>query len=302
MRSSYATQRYGRGGSAGCQAAGAPAIIEALEPRTLLSSVAQGYPQLSTASGIPSVNARPAQVIPVPLFVGTGPWRLSFADEFSAMPDPQRWVQTIWGQRKTGQDESATYRARGVSVSDGILSLTASPTSTTSYVSGMINTGGVVGTQAPGFTFRYGYVEARIKMPAGRGLWPAFWMLPRPTATGQYRDDAGEIDVIEMLGQRPALAQVHMQLNGAREGRAVSVGTDLSQRFHTYGVHWEPGQMDWYLDGKLIYTLDGPTPSVREYLILNLAVGSPSSWPGAPDSSTQFPATMKVDYVRVWQQ
>lgn len=303
MRLSCASiQRRGRAGSPCYRPAGAPTMIEALEPRTLLSSVVPGYGQFLPALSTTSVNVRPSQAIAEPLFVGPGPWRLSFADEFSAMPDPQRWVQTIWGLRKTGEGELAAYRSRGVSVNDGILSLTASPASSNRYISGMINTGGVVGTQAPGFTFRYGYVEARIKVPAGRGLWPAFWMLPRPTAAGQYRDEAGEIDIMEVLGHRPDVAHVHLQLNGGKSGKAVKTGIDLSRGFHTYGVYWDAERIEWYLDGKRIYTLVGPTPSVRQYLILNLSVGGPSSWPGTPDSSTQFPATMKVDYVRVWQR
>ena len=101
-----------------------------------------------------------------------------------------------------------------------------------------------------------GYAEARIKLVSGQGLWPAFWMLPDPNPSGVYHDGDGEIDIMEELGQQPNVDQVHLHQNGSQWGSAFQAGVDLSQGFHDYAVNWTPGKLDFYLDGKLIDTIN----------------------------------------------
>ncbi|MDB5302490.1 MAG: hypothetical protein JWM97_39 [Phycisphaerales bacterium] len=233
-----------------------------------------------------------------------GNWNQIFADDFNSMPSSNTYVNTMWGTTHFA-GELQNYDPSAVSVSNGILSLTATRQSSGGmpYTSGQIDTGGLAGVSKPGFSFTYGYAEASIKLPSGKGLWPAFWMMPTPDANGNYRDGAGEIDIMEALGDAVTRDEVHLH-HGGTTGKSYDTGVDLSQGFHTYGVDWEPDHLTFYFDGKAIYTITDPSrvPSVAEYFILNLAVGDANSWPGAPDSSTAFPATMQVDYVHIWQK
>jgi beta-glucanase (GH16 family) len=152
----------------------------------------------------------------------------------------------------------------------------------------------------PGFSFKYGYVEARMKLNKGSGLWPAFWMMPTPDANGNYHDGDGEIDIMEQVGTDPTRTEAHLHHNGT-SGKSFDTGLDLSAGFHTYGLDWQADHMTWYFDGKPFYTVTANVPNVAEYLIFNLAVGDANSWPGAPDANAVFPATMQVDYVHVYQ-
>lgn len=171
------------------------------------------------------------------------------------------------------------------------------------------------------FDFTYGWVEARIKVPKGQGLWPAFWCLPKDYLYGQW-PTSGEIDIMEILGGDPgklygtahfgAAWPNQLQLGGQQTATA---GTDYSQDFHTFAVDWQTDHITWYLDGVAYYTMrntdgnwqtgnQGAVPSkdwpfnIPNYVILNMAMGG--QWPGAPDASiTQ--GDMLIDYVRVYQ-
>ncbi len=150
------------------------------------------------------------------------------------------------------------------------------------------------------FTMKYGYVEMRAKLPAGRGLWSAFWLL-------HHHDHLNrpEIDVVEYIGhQRSQVYQTYHWVDGWAARRTPSFethGPDYSQDFHTYAVRWEPGTIIWYVDGVEQNRFDDGNVSNEEmYLLVNLAVGG--WWPGDPDGSTQFPATMAVDYIRAYQR
>ena len=125
-------------------------------------------------------------------------------------------------------------------------------------------------------------------------------MLPDPNPDGYYHDQDGEIDVMEELGQQPTIDEVHYLQDGGNLGIADNTGVDLSQGFHDYAVNWQPGKIDYYLDGKLVWSVN-QSPTVPEYLILNLAVGKAGTWAGGPGPTTPTSATMQVDYVRVWQ-
>ena len=144
------------------------------------------------------------------------------------------------------------------------------------------------------FSQLYGYWEARLRFSPGRGMWPAFWLLP---------DDGGwppEIDIMEVLGHEPdkLYQTVH---SGAMPNQGVTATmTPTRDGFHRYGVLWGPQTTDYYVDGVKTGSVKTPADAHKPmYLILNLAVGG--NWPGFPDASTKFPATMDIDYVRAWR-
>ncbi|MEU7585362.1 family 16 glycosylhydrolase [Micromonospora sp. NPDC049230] len=154
------------------------------------------------------------------------------------------------------------------------------------------------------FTQTYGRFEARIKIPRGQGIWPAFWML----GTGGGWPDAGEIDIMENIGREPNTVYGTVHGPGYSGGGGITgsrtIGAPLADDFHTYRVDWEPNVITWYLDGVQYHRVDparlGGNRWVYDhpfFMILNVAVGG--NWPGYPDGSTQFPQQMLVDYVRV---
>jgi beta-glucanase (GH16 family) len=230
-----------------------------------------------------------------------GNWNLSFDEEFQGPLNSSTWTQSLWGLTKfSGEQE--VYDPSAVTANSGTLALTARQQSMSgmNYVSGLITTGPVLGTKPTGYSFTYGYAEARIKLVSGQGLWPAFWMLPDPGPLGGYHDGLGEIDIMEELGNQPTIDQVHFHQNGNQWGTGIAAGVDLSKGYHDYAVNWQPGRIDYYLDGKQIYSVNA-APSVAEYLILNMAIGASGSWPGAPNSTTPFPSALDVQSVQVWQ-
>ena len=162
------------------------------------------------------------------------------------------------------------------------------------------------------FTQTYGRFEARIRIPRGQGMWPAFWLLGDDIGTAGW-PACGEIDVMENIGKEPGV--VHGTLHGpgySGTGGLTALdalaGGAFADTFHVFAVEWEPGAVRWYVDGKLYHTvtpanLPSGTNWVFDhsfFIILNVAVGG--SWPGSPDSSTSFPQQMLVDYVRVYRR
>ncbi len=159
------------------------------------------------------------------------------------------------------------------------------------------------------FAFRYGRIAARMKVPRGRGLWPAFWMLGADIRRVGY-PRCGEIDVMELLGQHPRT--VHGTVHGPGAELDVGIGgqrtarRSLARRFHTYAAVWGPRKVRFRLDGRTYETVRrSALPrgnkwalGRRMFILLNLAVGG---WPGKPDRSTPFPARLKVAWVHVWQ-
>lgn len=149
------------------------------------------------------------------------------------------------------------------------------------------------------FKMRYGYVEMRAKLPKGRGLWSAFWLLHQ-----NDNDRRPEIDVVEYIGHQPnTVFNTYHYYDPwtLRSTPSYEVNdTDYSQDFHTYGMRWEPGKITWYVDGQVKNThVDGNVSWEDMYLLVNLAVGG--WWPGDPDWSTPFPASYKIDYIRAYQ-
>lgn len=187
------------------------------------------------------------------------------------------------------------------------------PDGSVSYTSGRITTQNKQ-------DFKYGIFEARIKVPSGQGLWPAFWMMPTDENLYKYWPRCGEIDIMEVLGHDTTksygtihFGDPHSQSQGiyeVKEGEAT-----LDQDFHDYAVEWEPGQIKWYVDGNLIHTanewyssMDGvgtavyPAPFDQPFfVILNFAVGG--NWPGYPDETTDIAnAALYVDHVKIYQK
>lgn len=202
-------------------------------------------------------------------------------------------------------DELEWYLPEQVSVADGALQLTADRVPTIDsegkpydFRSGMVTTGPPPGTdEGPSkLAFTYGSVEARVRLPAGRGLWPALWLLPAS------RESRPEIDVLEVIGQEPD--QLMMFLHPAdRSAPSLSErfdvpSPDLAADWHTIRLDWSPGELRYSLDGTQVWHVtDDQVPDEPMYVILNLAVGG--VFPGPPDEQTAFPATFAIDYLRI---
>lgn len=240
-------------------------------------------------------------------------WRLVFGDEFEDRRlDPSKWTTCYWWDRggctNMGNNERQWYQPQNAVVEDSILRLEArkqtvraSDGNTYQYTSGMVTSGrGTSDTsQSVRFAFRYGYVEMRARMPAGKGLWSAFWLLPAS------HESKPEIDVVEVLGHEPD--RLHAHVHFLDEGRRASagsswVGHDASTSWHVYALEWRPDALTWYVDGVQVwrFTDSRHVPSEPMYVLANLAVGG--DWPGRPDASTSFPSALEIDYLRVWQR
>ena len=249
----------------------------------------------------------------------TSDYTLVWADEFNgpdgSAPDSSKWTYDLggkgWGNKEL---ECYTNRSQNAHVQGGNLVITAqregtpfacSDGTTSIYTSARIKTEGL-------FRQAYGRFGARIKIPAGQGMWPAFWMLGNDiTSVGWPK--SGEIDIMENIGKE--LGTVHGSLHGpsttsrtsdATAPFSLPVGQNFADAFHLYAVEWEPGVVRFYVDTSLYATFtqsqwpSGGTWAFDHpfFVILNVAVGG--SWPGSPDSTTQFPQQMLVDYVRVY--
>jgi beta-glucanase (GH16 family) len=163
------------------------------------------------------------------------------------------------------------------------------------------------------FTQTYGRFEARIQIPYGQGIWPAFWMLGNDIQTAGW-PTCGEIDIMENIGREPST--VHGTIHGPGYSGADGITASyalpsvrkFSDGYHKFAVEWEPEVIRFYVDGRLYKTgtpadLPAGKPWVFNhpfFLILNVAVGG--NFPGNPDATTVFPQLMKVDYVRVYQR
>lgn len=164
-------------------------------------------------------------------------------------------------------------------------------------------------------SWQYGRFEVRARLPEGRGLWPAVWMLPDDGRYGTWAA-SGEIDIVELVGHEPGSVHGTLHYGGPWPGNLKSgapfrlpEGQRFSEDFHVFALEWEEGEIRWYVDGTLYQTqrewssAGGPWPAPFDqpfHLIVNLAVGG--NWPGPPDESTPFPARLEVDYLRVYRR
>jgi beta-glucanase (GH16 family) len=231
-----------------------------------------------------------------------------WSDEFEGTAlDPAKWKVEQGGAWSNAELQFYTARPENVRLEGGQLVLEArrEDFGGNDYTSGRISTVGKA-------SFTYGRMEARMKVPPGQGLWPAFWMLGDAIAKVGW-PGCGEIDVVEVIGRLPA--SVHGTVHGASfhgEG-GIHKAHDLpagavSDAWHVFAVEWDPGEIRWLVDDAPFHRVtpaDLPAgqawPFDRPFhLILNLAVGG--TWPGDPDDATPFPAQLRVDYVRVYQR
>lgn len=240
-------------------------------------------------------------------------YTLRFSEEFDTLTlfdgTSGTWKTTgYWGQRTQGSNGERqfyvdpAYNGLGLDpfeVENGVLTITAqpAPTALKSQLGNLDYTSGII-TSEQSFSMQYGYFEIRAQMPEGKGLWPAFWML---TADGEWPP---EIDVIETLGHDPdgLYGTTHYTDASGKKtmnNAVVSQGLfDSSDGFHTYGVEWGPEQIVWYYDGIEVGRAANICFDQPMYMIANLAVGG--YWPGNPDSTTPFPAEMKIDWIRAY--
>lgn len=170
------------------------------------------------------------------------------------------------------------------------------------FVSGVL-------TSYDSFRFKYGKVEMRAKMPKGKGLWSAFWLLNAYYHDAEPEDP--EIDIIEAIGDQTTTANHAYHTKRDTDGDGVTDSTDsdefravipdFSEQFQTYSVEWTPESITWFVNDQVTAEVTGERVSKEQmYIILNLAVGG--TFPGAPDENTQFPASFDIDYVRVYQR
>lgn len=158
--------------------------------------------------------------------------------------------------------------------------------------------------------FQYGRIEARLKVPAGKGLWPAFWMLGSNFRTVGW-PDCGEIDIMEYIGREPDL--IFGTLHGPGYSGALGLGKwhrqkyNIADDFHIYAIEWEEDKITWFYDGEAYFTLTRGDVGNRDwpfeqpfFIILNLALGG--QLPGPIGLDTVFPNQYLVDYVRVFQR
>jgi beta-glucanase (GH16 family) len=241
-------------------------------------------------------------------------WELVFSDEFDGGElDDDRWTTCYWWDRggctNLGNNELEWYLPDNVWVEDGNLILEAREEKvrgdgeTYPYTSGMVTTGRTdpEGRDGDRFSLTYGYIEVRARIPSGKGLWPAVWLLPSDHTS------VPEIDVMEVLGHAPDTLEMHYhsRVDGDEQSDGTDVRVDdLSKDFHTYAVEWTENEIIWVLDGEEMWRFsdrervaDSNEPL---YLLINLAVGG--NWPGSPDENTVFPARMLIDHVRIWQR
>lgn len=248
---------------------------------------------------------------------------LVWSDEFNAAqestaPDTQNWTYETgaggWGNR-----ELETYCAYGSTTApcdaknpnayvgtEGYLHIVARNPSKDVYTSARLKSQGLQ-------SFQYGRLEARIKIPEGQGMWPAFWMLGDNISSVDW-PACGEMDIMESVGTHPSTNWGSIHGTGFI-GKPLTTEYNLPNNakfgdtFHTFGIVWAPKLIKFYVDNpKNVYATYTPKnlpqgavwpfDTGRFFFILNVAVGG--AWPGAPDNTTVFPQEMLVDYVRVY--
>jgi beta-glucanase (GH16 family) len=233
-------------------------------------------------------------------------WQDEFEGPAGQSPDPSKWrfdIGTDWGNAQLEYD---TDRPENVSLDgEGHLAITARKEQYlgSEYTSGRINTYTL-------FAQERGRFEARIKLPIGQGIWPAFWLLGADFETVGW-PACGEIDIMEYRGQEPSIVHGSLHGPGYSGGSAITGhyeldGEGLDEDFHIFALEWDADSITWLIDGTAYQTFTpDDLPSGANwafegpfFVILNVAVGG--HFVGSPDESTSFPQTMLVDWVRVY--
>ncbi len=254
-------------------------------------------------------------------------WHLVWNDEFSGKQiDSTKWDYQLgtgsqYGLEGWGNNELQYYRKENAFIKDGNLVLEARKEDYQghAYTSARLRTVKDDGTEL--FTKTYGRVEARIKMPAGNGFWPAFWLLPATTDYGTWAS-SGEIDILEAKGRLPNRIYGTVHFGQPWPGNKYSgdmykfPGGSTIQDYHVYALEWEPGVLRWLVDDNVFYETSQwwslgagesepyayPAPFDKPfYILLNFALGGNYDGGVAPENYN-FPAQMLVDYVRVYDK
>jgi beta-glucanase (GH16 family) len=229
-------------------------------------------------------------------------WNLVWSDEFNytGLPDTTKWINEI-GFLRNNELQYYTYRRlENSKVEDGALLIIGKKElfNGADYTSASLTTDGK-------HSWKYGKIEARIKLPNGQGMWPAFWLLGQNIYQVGW-PKCGEIDIMEHINnENMNHGTMHWDINGHVSFGGI-VDCDM-QQYHIYSIEWDEQSISWLLDGNKYWEGNikdniNSTEAFHNpfYIILNLAIGG--SWPGSPDATTSFPDTMRVDYVRVYQK
>ncbi len=214
-------------------------------------------------------------------------WELVFYDEFDGPELNEAW--TALERADNYNNELQAYKKENVSLANGRL-LLIGKNENHSYTSGLIQTKGKQ-------DFLYGKVEVKAKYPAGKGLFPAIWLL-----RSDEKDTLPEIDLLESVGDEPEVVYMvhHWKENGVKKRIYSTSIINTFDTDHLYSLEWGPDEIRWYIDGILVFSSNKNVPNVPMYLIINLAIGG--NWPGNPNESTIFPAEFSVDYVKIYRK
>jgi beta-glucanase (GH16 family) len=275
------------------------------------------YPLTGCASlgGVPTATAT---VMPSATIMPTAmpkhqdsTWKLVWSDEFNgpggAPPDPSKWTPETggegWGSKQLDYD---TNNQNAYQDGQGNLVLEArkgNPAGSKCWYGPCQYTSAHISTSGH-FSFTYGRLEARIKIPYGQGIWSAFWLLGNNCATVGY-PTCGEVDVMENIGREPDL--IYGTVHGPEyfSGNYRLQHGTFSDDFHVFALQWDPSHLYFFMDGINYATLNKATLTNQRdwvydhpfYIVLNLPVGG--EWPGSPDSTTVFPQKMYVSYIRL---
>ena len=243
----------------------------------------------------------------------TPAWQDEFNQPVNGAPDSSHWSYDLgaggWGNAELENytdGRGNSFIADDPDATDGkVLVIRAVKTAQGGYTSARIKSVGKFSTQ-------YGLVEARMKLPHGKGLWPAFWMLGENIGTVGW-PECGEIDIMEVLGHQTGIlyGTLHGPGSSGAYSRGSSItlpgGASLSDAYHVYAIAWTPDRVDWFLDGAKYFSISRSDLAAGErwvlnnssfHLLLNFAVGG--NWPGNPDGTTAFPAEFRIDYIRYY--
>ena len=234
-------------------------------------------------------------------------WQLVWSDEFdSTSINTLNWTKETggngWGNNEL---EYYTNRDTNAFIENGhlVIQVLKENYSNRNYTSARLK------TQSKKL-FKYGKIEASIKLPCGQGIWPAFWTLGQNISSVGW-PKCGEIDIMEMIGGQNRENTVHGTAHWDNNGQHAQYGNSytltsgiFADDFHKFAIIWTEQYIKWYVDDHLYNTIDITSSGLSEFhndffILLNVAVGG--NWPGSPDASTVFPQRMEVDYVRVYQ-
>jgi len=242
-------------------------------------------------------------------------WNLVWHDEFEdSSIDLTKWEHEVNAQGG-GNNELQYYTDRSINsyLENGCLVIQALKEHYTGTEGSREYSSARLRTRQKG-DWKYGRFDIKTKLPSGKGIWPAIWMLPSENKYGGWAAN-GEIDIMELIGHEPNKVYGTLHYGGEypdneQTGDSYTLETgDFSDDFHLFTLEWEANQFRWYVDGILYqtqtewYSINGEYPAPFDqycHLLLNVAVGG--NWPGNPDYTTVFPQKMTVDYVRVFKK